>query len=317
MLKPGAQLAIECPSLEKVLKLAEVPHVDPRYTYWALYGDPRHGRPEMMHKWCYTPLTLVRLMTQAGLTDLRPEPPQFHFPIRDIRVVGIKPKQDRAETRTAGGAGVSITERIDNVVHVKEKWLQEVAPAPISIKIELNSRCAYKCHFCVRAIRANDHTDMPREMFSRIMREAYEMGVEEAGLFYINEPFGVDWLPEAIAECKAIGYEYVFLTTNGATATPSKVERAMAAGLDSLKFSLNFADAQQLAEVAQVTPRTFDRVLYHVQARHTRYASAGGIRRNCTPRASRSTASRARRCGRWSRRSCPTWTSTTGCRCTG
>ena len=70
---------------------------------------------------------------------------------------------------------MSITERIDNVVHVKERWLQEVAPAPISIKIELTAGCAYKCHFCVRAIRANDHTDMPREMFSRIMREAYAM----------------------------------------------------------------------------------------------------------------------------------------------
>jgi predicted SAM-dependent methyltransferase len=92
VIKPGAQLAIECPSLDKVLKLAEVPQVDPRYTYWALYGDPRHKRPEMSHKWCYTQLSLVRLMTQAGLVDLRPEPPQFHFPIRDIRVVGNKPK---------------------------------------------------------------------------------------------------------------------------------------------------------------------------------------------------------------------------------
>jgi SAM-dependent methyltransferase len=90
VLKPGAQLAIECPSLEKILKLAEVPQIAPRYTYWALYGDPRHGRPEMTHKWCYTPLTLTRLMTHAGLTDLRPEPPQFHFPVRDIRVVGVK-----------------------------------------------------------------------------------------------------------------------------------------------------------------------------------------------------------------------------------
>jgi predicted SAM-dependent methyltransferase len=92
VIKPGAQLAIECPSMDKVLKLAEVPQVDPRYTYWALYGDPRHKRPEMSHKWCYTQLSLVRLMTQAGLVDLRPEPPQFHFPIRDIRVVGNKPK---------------------------------------------------------------------------------------------------------------------------------------------------------------------------------------------------------------------------------
>lgn len=92
VLKPGAQLAIECPCLDKVLKLAEVPQVHPRYTYWALYGDPRHGRPEMMHKWAYTQLTLTRLMAQAGLVNLRPEEPQFHFPIRDMRVVGDKPE---------------------------------------------------------------------------------------------------------------------------------------------------------------------------------------------------------------------------------
>jgi predicted SAM-dependent methyltransferase len=97
VIKPGAQLAIECPSLEKIIKLADVPQIEPRYTYWALYGDPRHQRPEMMHHWCYTTLSLVRLMTQAGLEDLRPEPPQFHFPVRDMRVVGRKPKAARIE----------------------------------------------------------------------------------------------------------------------------------------------------------------------------------------------------------------------------
>lgn len=91
VLKPGAQLAIECPDLDKVMALYDVPQIDPRYTYWALYGDPRHGRPEMCHRWAYNKLTLVRLMTQAGLTDLRQEVPQFHFPIRDMRIVGNKP----------------------------------------------------------------------------------------------------------------------------------------------------------------------------------------------------------------------------------
>jgi predicted SAM-dependent methyltransferase len=91
VLKPGGKLAIECPGLEKVLKLAEVPQIQPKYTYWALYGDPRHQRPEMMHKWCYTSVTLARLMAQAGLEDITPEPPQFHYPVRDIRVVGNKP----------------------------------------------------------------------------------------------------------------------------------------------------------------------------------------------------------------------------------
>ena len=91
ILKPGGQLAIECPSLEKIIKLADIPQIEPRYTYWALYGDPRHRRPEMCHRWCYTTLALVRLMTQAGLDNLVPEKPQFHFPVRDMRVVGTKP----------------------------------------------------------------------------------------------------------------------------------------------------------------------------------------------------------------------------------
>ena len=92
VLKPGGMLAIECPCLEKVIKLMDIPQVEPRYTYWALYGDPRHQRPEMMHRWAYTTLALTRLMAQAGLEELRPERPQFHFPIRDMRVVGFKPK---------------------------------------------------------------------------------------------------------------------------------------------------------------------------------------------------------------------------------
>lgn len=96
VLKPGGRLALELPCLEKVVKLMDIPQVDPRYTYWALYGDPRHKRPDMCHKWAYTTLSLVRIMAQAGLEELKPEPPQFHFPIRDMRVVGSKP---RGETR--------------------------------------------------------------------------------------------------------------------------------------------------------------------------------------------------------------------------
>ena len=166
---------------------------------------------------------------------------------------------------------MGITERIDNIVHVKADYLHELLPAPPSIKIELNSRCAYKCHFCVRSVRENDKIDMDRKLFSRIMREAYAAGTREAGLFYINEPFSVDWLPEAIAECREIGYPYIFLTTNGSIATPKRVEACMKAGLDSLKFSLNFYDAEQLAEVAQVSPKVFERVLSNVkQARAIR-----------------------------------------------
>jgi SAM-dependent methyltransferase len=93
VLKPGGQLAIECPCLDKVLYLMQVPEAPPAMTYWALYGDPRHKDPAMMHRWCYGKLQLVKLMMQAGLVNIRPEPVQFHHPIRDMRIVGNKPER--------------------------------------------------------------------------------------------------------------------------------------------------------------------------------------------------------------------------------
>lgn len=94
VIKPGAPLAIECPCLDKVLMLAQVPSMPPQYVHWALYGDPRYKEPAMTHKWAYTQRQLLRVMTDAGLVDLRPEPARFHVPIRDMRIVGFKPKEE-------------------------------------------------------------------------------------------------------------------------------------------------------------------------------------------------------------------------------
>jgi SAM-dependent methyltransferase len=98
VLKPGASLTIECPCLDKIVKLFDVPNIPPYMTYWGLYGDPRLEDPLMMHRWCYTEGQLQRLMASCGLVNLRGEPPQFHQPARDMRIVGFKPE---AETRIA------------------------------------------------------------------------------------------------------------------------------------------------------------------------------------------------------------------------
>ena len=95
VLKPGAVLAIECPSLEKIIKLFDVPNVPPFMTFWGLYGDPRIEDPLMMHRWCYTESQLKRLMETVGLAAVRSEPPKFHQPVRDMRVVGMKPIPER------------------------------------------------------------------------------------------------------------------------------------------------------------------------------------------------------------------------------
>lgn len=107
---------------------------------------------------------------------------------------------------------------------------------------------------------------MDRALYSRLIREMREAGVEELGVFYIGESFTCSWLAEAIKEAKDVGFPYVFLTTNGAAATPQKVKACMEAGLDSLKFSLNFADPGQLASVAQVGPSHWQKAIDNLKA---------------------------------------------------
>jgi radical SAM protein with 4Fe4S-binding SPASM domain len=159
---------------------------------------------------------------------------------------------------------LSITKRIDAITGIGHEYRGLRLPAPKSVKIELTARCNYKCGFCVKSLRDDDR-EMDRVVFSQIIRDMRECGVEEIGLFYIGESFLCKWLPDAIRECKEVGFPYVFLTTNGSAALPKIVEECMKAGLDSLKFSLNFHSPQQLAEVAQVSSRNWQRAIDHLK----------------------------------------------------
>jgi SAM-dependent methyltransferase len=94
VLKPGSPLIIECPCIDKIMKLFDVPNIPPYMTYWGLYGDPRLGDPLMMHHWCYSERQLMGLMQEAGLEEVHARPPQFHQPARDMRLVGMKPKEE-------------------------------------------------------------------------------------------------------------------------------------------------------------------------------------------------------------------------------
>jgi MoaA/NifB/PqqE/SkfB family radical SAM enzyme len=158
-----------------------------------------------------------------------------------------------------------ITTRIDAITKITEKYLGTHLPAPKSVKIELTANCNYKCGFCVKSIRP-EAGEMDRGFYSRVIRELYDAGVSELGVFYIGESFTCKWLPEAIKEAKEVGFPYVFLTTNGSAATPKNVKACMEAGLDSLKFSMNYATADQLAEVAQVKPIYWERAINNLKA---------------------------------------------------
>jgi MoaA/NifB/PqqE/SkfB family radical SAM enzyme len=161
---------------------------------------------------------------------------------------------------------MGITERIDAITPIPHAWRAAAPSCPRSVKIELTARCSFACAFCARSARLRAQKDIDRGFYARIVREMAEAGVEELGMFYLGESCLVPWLPEAIVYAKEISTDYVFLTTNGSLTAPKKVRTYMAAGLDSLKFSYNYADADQFTQIAQVKPAYFDAMIRNLKA---------------------------------------------------
>ncbi len=163
---------------------------------------------------------------------------------------------------------MSITERIDEVTHIPDEFLAEILPPPKSVKIELSPRCNYRCGFCaLRTREVQPKEDMDFELFKRITAEMREAGVEEIGVFYLGESFMNPILLEAAIRYlkQEIGMPYVFLTSNGSLATPEHVDMVMAAGLDSLKWSINAADPEQFAEVMGISGKWHGKAIANMQ----------------------------------------------------
>ncbi len=166
----------------------------------------------------------------------------------------------------------TITDRIDAITQIPPERRTPTPPAPRSVKIELTGRCNYRCGFCALRMRDDQpKRDMDWQFFIRIAGEMRRAGVEELGLFFIGEPFmASELLVQATRYAKKeAGFPYVFITTNGSLATPTRVRGCMEAGLDSLKWSVNNADAEQFREIAGVSEKLWARSLENIRAAKT------------------------------------------------
>lgn len=161
----------------------------------------------------------------------------------------------------------TITKRIDSIARIPADKLAEVLPAPRSVKIELTGRCNYRCSFCALAMREEQpKKDIDWDLFCRITHQMRQAGVDEIGVFFIGESFvNPDLLVNAIQYLKRdVGMPYVFLTSNGSLAKQDQVERCMAAGLDSLKWSVN-ATEDQYKSILNVSPSIAAKVMLNIR----------------------------------------------------
>lgn len=95
VLKPDGWLCIEVPCLEKIMGNFDNTSLYGtkefmQLTYLGLYGDQIPGRPEMVHKWCYSTVLLKNIFLRFNLKNVEIQDPLFHIKMRDMRVVGQK-----------------------------------------------------------------------------------------------------------------------------------------------------------------------------------------------------------------------------------
>jgi len=108
--------------------------------------------------------------------------------------------------------------------------------------------------------------EMSKEFLCKILNEAYGSGIREVGFYTTGEPLLAKNLVFAIKLAKEIGYEYVYITSNGALATMDRIVPVIEAGLDSLKFSINAGDRESYKFVHGVDD--FDKVINNLKKIH-------------------------------------------------
>ena len=114
-----------------------------------------------------------------------------------------------------------------------------------NLLIEVTNYCNNKCIFCANRKMTRKKEFINPVIVQKVLKECYELGTREVGFYATGEPLIDVKLEEYILLAKNIGYEYVYLTTNGILANPKRVDKLFQNGLDSLKFSINAINSEK------------------------------------------------------------------------
>ena len=169
--------------------------------------------------------------------------------------VGTRPSRDKGR---AGYLGAQVNNRLD----VERR--STTPPLPQKIGIEINNSCNHKCFFCPNPTMTRPRRIMDGAMVRRVLREAYDAGIRQVSFYSGGEPFLNKDLPRYVAEAKGLGFDYVYLSTNGGKAVSDRIAPVLDAGVDSVKFSINAGTRESYALVHGHDE--FEDVIANVQA---------------------------------------------------
>lgn len=120
------------------------------------------------------------------------------------------------------------------------KFENNIKPCiPKNALIELSNLCNHECIFCANSKMTRKRGEINKDFLYKILKELYESGVREVGFYATGEPFVNKHIFEYIQKAKEIGFDYIYITTNGALLNKETIIKTIISGLDSIKFSIN------------------------------------------------------------------------------
>lgn len=119
--------------------------------------------------------------------------------------------------------------------------MKEYELFPKRIMLEVTNHCNHNCVFCANSKMKRKKRVIDIDLAKKIIVEARENGAEELSFHGMGEPLICKELVEYVKLAKQVGYEYLYIDTNGALATPEVINPLIDAGLDSVKFSISGA----------------------------------------------------------------------------
>ena len=138
----------------------------------------------------------------------------------------------------------SLSERTKSQYQAESNLIVIDPPFPKNIMIELSNACNHKCVFCTNPYMTRTIKRLDNEKLIKIIQDSFDCGARELGFYTTGEPFIYKNIDKIIKKSKEIGFEYTYISTNGALATPSKAKDVIEAGIDSIKFSINAFDKE-------------------------------------------------------------------------
>jgi len=161
--------------------------------------------------------------------------------------------------------------------HMQERFanakvFSDNPPLPRSLNIELNNTCNHRCVFCPFHGELADHkiklAILDVNFVKDVLKQAAELGIgkKELGFYMAGEVFLYKDFAEIVSYAKQLGFKYTFITTNGALATPDKINKILEAGIDSIRFSVNGGNRESYKEIHDADD--FEKVLENIKYLH-------------------------------------------------